>query len=204
MKRFFEEHTSVAIICIVVSLLLCIIGCINNVNNDGTVAGKGLLKIVGDNLTDTIDTYQKQIVPNDNLLARTSSKITEITKVNDWGWIVGQEHGEGYYYRCIPNQYYTFKVYIDNSKNDKTTLQAFFSFFMDYDKNEYIQYANSNKIQPLEQGYSTITVKSPPHANVIRCDIRSNGKFSDDNRDYIIRYKEAKLELGKKATPYVE
>lgn len=125
MKRFFEEHTSVAIICIVVSLLLYIIGCINNVNNDGTVAGKGLLKIVGDNLTDTIDTYQKQIVPNDNLLARTSSKITEITKVNDWGWIVGQEHGEGYYYRCIPNQYYTFKVYIDNSKNDKTTCKHF-------------------------------------------------------------------------------
>lgn len=204
MKRFFEEHTSVVIICIVVSLLLCIIGCINNIDNDGSVTGKGLLKIVGNNLTDTIDTYQKQVIPNENLLARTSSKITEIVKVNDWGWIVGQEYGEGYYYQCVPNQYYTFRVYIDNSKNDKTTLQAFFSFFMDYDKNEYIQYANSNKIQPLEQGYSTITVKSPPHANVIRCDIRSNRKFEDGNRDYTIRYKEAKLELGIKATPYVE
>lgn len=54
---FFEEHTAVIIICIVVSLLLCIIGCINNINEDGAVAGKGLLKIAGDNLTDTIDTY---------------------------------------------------------------------------------------------------------------------------------------------------
>ena len=49
MKRFFEEHTAVIIICIVVSLLLCIIGCINNINEDGAVAGKGLLKIAGDN-----------------------------------------------------------------------------------------------------------------------------------------------------------
>lgn len=91
MKRFFEEHTSVVIICIIASLLLCIIGCINNIDNDGSVTGKGLLKIVGDNLTDTIDTYQKQVIPNENLLARTSSKITETVKVNDWGWIVGQE-----------------------------------------------------------------------------------------------------------------
>ena len=59
MKRFFEEHAAVVILCIVVSLLLCIIGCINNIDNDVTVSGKGLLKIVGDNLTDTIGAYQK-------------------------------------------------------------------------------------------------------------------------------------------------
>ena len=76
MKRFFEEHTSVAIICIVISLLLCIIGCINNVNNNGTVTGKGLLKIVGDNLTDTMDTYQKQAVPNENLLKNSKGPFT--------------------------------------------------------------------------------------------------------------------------------
>ena len=57
MKRFFEEHTAVVIICIVVSLLLCIIGGINNINDDGTVTGEGLLKIVGDNLTDTIGAF---------------------------------------------------------------------------------------------------------------------------------------------------
>ena len=73
MKRFFEEHTSVVIICIIVSLLLCIIGGINNINDDGTVAGKGLLKIVGDNLTDTIGAFQKQIIPNENLLDRNLS-----------------------------------------------------------------------------------------------------------------------------------
>ena len=50
MKRFFEKHTTVVIICIVISLLLCIIGCIGNINEDGTVAGKSLLKTVGDSL----------------------------------------------------------------------------------------------------------------------------------------------------------
>lgn len=65
---FFEEHTAVIIICVVVSLLLCIIGCINNINEDGAVAGNDLLKIAGDNLTDTIDTYQGKLIPNENLL----------------------------------------------------------------------------------------------------------------------------------------
>lgn len=69
MKRFFEEHTSVVIICIVISILLCIIGSIRSISSSETsVEGSGLLKIVGDNLTDTIDTYQKQAVPNENLL----------------------------------------------------------------------------------------------------------------------------------------
>lgn len=50
MKHFFEEHAIVAIICIVISSLLCIIGCIANINEDGTVAGKSLLKIVANQL----------------------------------------------------------------------------------------------------------------------------------------------------------
>lgn len=44
MKRFFEKHTTVVIICIVISLLLCIIGCIGNINEDGTFARKKLIK----------------------------------------------------------------------------------------------------------------------------------------------------------------
>ena len=69
MKRLFEEHTSVVIICIVISLLLCIVGNIKGISSSEiSVEGSGLLKIVGDNLTDTIDTYQKRIVPNKNLL----------------------------------------------------------------------------------------------------------------------------------------
>lgn len=50
MKHFFEEHTTVAIICTVISSLLCIIGCIGNINEDGMVAGKNLLKIVAKQL----------------------------------------------------------------------------------------------------------------------------------------------------------
>ena len=40
MKRFFERHTTVAIICIVILSLLCIIGCIGNINEDGIFARK--------------------------------------------------------------------------------------------------------------------------------------------------------------------
>ena len=78
MKHFFEEHTSVIIICIVVSLILCILGCVKGLNEDaGKINGSGLLKIVGDNLTDTIDAYQKQAIPSENLI--DYSKITGIS-----------------------------------------------------------------------------------------------------------------------------
>lgn len=78
MKRFFEEHTSVIIICIVVSLILCILGCIKGLNEDtGKINGSRLLKIVGDNLIDTIDAYQKQAIPNENLI--DYSKITGVS-----------------------------------------------------------------------------------------------------------------------------
>lgn len=47
---------------------MCIIGNIKGINSSETsVKGSGLLKIVGDNLTNIIDTYQKQIVLNENL-----------------------------------------------------------------------------------------------------------------------------------------
>lgn len=74
MKRFFEEHTSAVIICIIVSLLLCIIGNIKGINSSETsVEGSGLLKIVGDNLTNNIDTYQKQVIPNKILFQITKA-----------------------------------------------------------------------------------------------------------------------------------
>lgn len=52
---------SAIIILIVISLLLYIIGCVSIINEDNTVVGNGLLKIAGNNLTDTIDTFQKQL-----------------------------------------------------------------------------------------------------------------------------------------------
>lgn len=70
MKKIIEEHMSAIIILIVISLLLYIIGCVNIINEDNTVVGNGLLKIAGNNLTDTIDTFQKQIVPNKNLIQK--------------------------------------------------------------------------------------------------------------------------------------
>ena len=69
MKKFFEECSFVLIICIVISLILCIIGGIKKINEStGKASGTGLLKVVSDNLTDTIDTFQTKAMPNKNLV----------------------------------------------------------------------------------------------------------------------------------------
>lgn len=62
MKRFFEEHTSVAIICIVISLLLCIVGVIKNFGVDGSLQGTGLSSILGNTLLDQVNSFQNQLI----------------------------------------------------------------------------------------------------------------------------------------------
>ena len=61
MKRFFEEHTSVAIICIIISLLLCIVGGIKNFDVDGSLQGAGLSSILGNTLLDQVNSLQNQL-----------------------------------------------------------------------------------------------------------------------------------------------
>ena len=104
MKCFFEEHTSAVIICIVVSLLLCIVGNIKGINSSETsVEGSGLLKIVGGNLTNNIDTYQKQVIPNKNLIS------------NRKGPFIKNPRNTGDDYDNY--QYLTFPAEIDNNKS---------------------------------------------------------------------------------------
>lgn len=74
MKRFFEEHTSVVIICIVVSLLLCIVGGIKNFGVDGSLQGTGLSSILGNTLLDQVNSFQNQ------LITTKSSSIIQCTK----------------------------------------------------------------------------------------------------------------------------
>lgn len=64
MRKLFEEQTSALIICIVVSLLLCITGSFKGIDEtNNKILGTGLLKIAGDNLIDAMDTFQKQAIP---------------------------------------------------------------------------------------------------------------------------------------------
>jgi len=66
MKRFFEEHTSAIIICIVISLLLCIVGGIKSFGVDGSLHGTGLSSILGNTLLDQVDSFQNQLITTKN------------------------------------------------------------------------------------------------------------------------------------------
>lgn len=74
MKRFFEEHTSAIIICIVISLLLCIVGGIKNFGVDGSLQGTGLSSILGNTLLDQVNSFQNQ------LITTKSGSIIQCTK----------------------------------------------------------------------------------------------------------------------------
>ena len=200
MKRFFEEHTSVAIICIVVSLLLCIIGCINNIDNGGLVSGKGLLKVVGDNLTDTIDTYQKQIIPNKNLISNSKGPFIKNPRN------AGDDY-DNYQHLAFPaeidnSKSYTFSANVEAIGNYNEFSVMFLKIFDDgtdtalYNK-QFIKIPNNhnNRIK--------ITLKN---TNLSR-DFNAVAIYSGIQgytRGQGIKVWNIKLEEGTKATPYEE
>ena len=216
MKRFFEEHTAVIIICIVVSLLLCIIGCINNINEDGAVAGKGLLKIAGDNLTGTIDTYQGKLIPNDNLLDKNlkykqpSFSSKEITG-KFWGnnVLVSSE-----IHKILkPNTQYTISY---NYEITDLSDKAFPDFnirigFVLWEKddiqnqNRYL-FAINFKTKNVKKYYSKTFTTPSEIPSTYELLVYSN-RYDAENGDYdmdTVRISNIKLEEGSKATPYVE
>lgn len=88
MKKLFEEFPGFIIVFIVIAILICTVGKIRNINEDG-VEGSGLVSIIGNNLIDTIDTNQKQLIPNENIFVNSSfSKNTSAW--SDWN---GKEFG---------------------------------------------------------------------------------------------------------------
>lgn len=200
MKRFFEEHTSVVIICIVISLILCIIGCINNIDNNGTITGKGLLKVVGDNLTDTIDTYQKQIIPNKNLIS--NSKGPFIKKSRNAG-----DDYDNYQHLAFPaeidnNKSYTFSANVEAIGNYDEFSVMFLKIFDDgtdtalYNK-QFIKIPNNhnNRIK--------ITLKNTDLSRDFNAVAVYSG-IQGYTRGQGIKVWNVKLEEGTKATPYEE
>ena len=223
MKRFFEEHTVVVIICIVISLLLCIIGCINNINDDSTVTGKGLLKVVGDNLTDTIDTYQKQVVPNENLL-KNSDKIRlrasdfpyETSRIKNKIIVLSDNKFNAYEWASLKipfsevktDNVYTFSGEIKTQNLYTDGLRCEFDFRGGDSWIDVASYSIKPNINNKWQKFKCqVTVKSNNHGDSLLC-ITSGGIYSswskNSFKDVEIEYRNFKLEKGTKATPYVE
>ena len=138
--------------------------------------------------------YNANVVAGENLLTNTSSKITEIDNTVYFGYMFPRVTN------VLPNTTYTFRLYIDNSKNEKTELYAFFTMFRK--GGVYVQHGDSDvRIARGESGYTTITATTPEDVESISCDIRSDIEIKD-LRTYKISYKEAKLEQGDTATPW--
>jgi len=192
MKRFFEEHTSVVIIYIVVSLLLCIIGSIKGISSSETsVDGSGLLKIVGDNLTDTIDTYQKQVVPNENLLSSYIIK-PQGNQIEYFGYDITD----------------AVKKYADTS--DKISISADVKgskkgTCLIYSLGSYCINHNKEPSYDITTNYKRLKLENVP-INYITGSSHGDhcilSFFSFYNSGVKLSIRNIKVELGSKATPY--
>lgn len=197
MKRFFEEHTSVVIICIVISLLLCIIGCINNINDDGTVTGKGLLKIVGDNLTDTIDTYQKQVMSNENFLTDTFNEISSTQYCCTFKNVKNE-------YTLIPGKTYTLSFEGSLGNSGATDWYANILF---YDKNDVYTYPvffSQDSFKKKNGRWYATAICPNYYLESKSVKVGIYGYPFVINRPAPINVKKIKLEEGSKVTPYAE
>lgn len=215
MKRFFEEHTAVVIVCIVVSLLLCIIGCIGDINENGTVVGKGLLKIAGNNLTDTIDTYQKHVIPNENLLDKNLKyKHSYFSSKNITGKFWGENVLEETEMHKIlkPNTQYTISYnyeIIDLSDRKFPDYNIRIGLVLwesdNSNKNRYL-FVTNFKSKNIKKYYSK-TFITPPKIPDNYLLLAYANRYDDDSGIYdldTVRITNIKLEEGSKVTPYVE
>ena len=225
MKNIIKEHTSVLIVCIVVSLSLCIVGTFKGFDEtNNKVLGAGLLKITGDNLIDTMDTFQKQVVPNENLIAdssninlrgsdcpdntiRTPGKIAINTDshFNAYMWSFKLKMPLS---QIKAGDSYTFSCDIRTKNLNKSGLKCQFDFRGGSDNRFsyatcYIQPNKNNQWQHL---HDTFVIKSDSHTGYLIC-LTSGGLgfgWTENYKDVEIEYCNFKLEKGIKATPYVE
>lgn len=224
MKRLFEEHMPIIIIFIVISLILCVVGSIKNINNDNSVNGTGLLKVISDDILDNIDTYQKQVVPNENLIIDPSSinlrgsDCPDSTTRTPGKIVVNTDtHFNAYMWSFklkIPlsqikeGDSYTFSCDIKTKNLNKSGLKCQFDFRGG--SNNYFSYATCyiqpNKNNQWQHLHDTFVIKSSSHTGYLIC-LTSGGLgfgWTENYKNVEIEYRNFKLEKGVKATPYVE
>ena len=223
MKRFFEEHTAVVIICIVVSLIICTIGNIKIINDDGIVKGNGLLGIVSNIIMNNVDTYQKQIMPNENLL-KNSDKIRlrasdfpyETSRIKNKIIVLSNNKFNAYEWASLKipfsevktDNVYTFSGKIKTQNLYTDGLRCEFDFRGGDSWIDVASYSIKPNMNNKWQKFKCqVTVKSNNHGDSLIC-ITSGGIYSswskNSFKDVEIEYRNFKLEKGMKATPYVE
>lgn len=194
MKRFFEEHTSAVIICIVVSLLLCIVGSVKGINSSKTsVEGSGLLKNVVDNLTDTIDTYQKQAVPNENIMTTQNVKTNFVDEeYRGYDVLKFVKLYEG------TNQKLSFQL-MWNYQNQGNCFYTLGHYYINRYRRKLYNINNAEwyrvKIEGTTVGYN------PNELNGERCMLSFYCTYGTGITPAV---KNIKIELGDKATPHIE
>lgn len=207
MKRFFEEHTSVVIICIVVSLLLCIVGSIRGISSSETsVKGSGLLKIVGDNLTDTIDTYQKQLTPNENIIQKNAYGAHE---GDDWiggNYTLSNNNVTFNFSKSNKDAYIRFRLKKPLELNETYTFSCEVSGVKAGESinfgilNQYKNNFTTSKKCVVKKTF--IVTERYQNLTYLLVDDASADISPKPTSD--ITFSNAKLEKGTKATPYIE
>lgn len=225
MKNIIKEHASGLIVCIVVSLLLCIVGNFKGIDEtNNKILGTGLLKITGDSLIDTMDTFQKQVVSNENLIIDPSSinlrgsDCPDSTTRTPGKIVVNTDsHFNAYMWSFklkIPlsqikeDGSYTFSCDIKTKNLNKSGLKCQFDFRGG--SNNYFSYATCyiqpNKNNQWQHLHDTFVIKSNSHTGYLIC-LTSGGLgfgWTENYKNVEIEYRNFKLEKGVKATPYVE
>ena len=229
MKRLFEEHMPVIIIFIVISLILCIVGSIKGINNANSTDGTGLLKVVGNNILDCIDAYQKQIIPNENILENSAFKND--TELGKWleirrnqyynietsfykGYTCAHLHSKQFnttmaaqqeiLNKIKPNTTYTISGYVATENIIEGDSSSDLLFYSDAHDENGTFFGNVYKYFPLNSNswkYISYTFTTP-----------SKISSAKDYSIYVfcrnfkgdVYFRNIKLEEGRKATPFVE
>lgn len=195
MKRFFEEYTSFVIICIVVSLLLCIVGSIKGLSpSEASVEGNGLLKVVGDSLTDTIDTYQKQVVPNENIMATQNVKTSFVH--NEYRGYEILEFVKPY---VRTSQKLSFSADVKLSEPGELLFYTLGRYYINGCRREVYKINGTDWHHGKIEG--TTVVYNPNELNGERCTLSFYCTYGTGITPTV---KNIKIELGNKVTPYIE
>ena len=212
MKKFFNEYGGVTIIVIVIAVLLLIVGSVKSLDeNSGKVEGSGIAKAVGNNLSDTMDTFQKQLVPNENLAILEKSNLSDEyyngmqihdSKYEEKNDGINVDLGGGSIKKVKPNTYYTLSFYARGFGS--TYIGSY--FFPDVIESGYSSQGDTTTIADgrmypkLTTEWKKITLTWKTKANV-----NGTAHFIAARRNKAgprIQIAGVKLEEGKKATPF--
>ncbi|MCF3941562.1 phage tail spike protein [Oceanobacillus alkalisoli] len=127
---------------------------------------------------------------NRNLLVGTSDEFVRYDRTTGWG-----DHQPYNSVKVTPGETYTARIYLNNISGDKDVqlrLRA-------TPGSGYVDFSGE-WIQPGSEGYSTVTFKVPADRNtLIFMAVRFNTNTASRS---VVDFKEAKLEIGTRATPH--